>query len=165
MSIRLVVTRGYGNGTFNGTVADVVRRGYGSDATAVVPAPVRQNTGGWGQWFDYEQHRKNEAKKERADEKRLAQKIKDNIVREIALNERRIEEESAKLNDLARLGRLVEKHQASIAGLDNPRLTFVMQEALEKHTFSKLERLERELGIMREEEEFLMQATMILMNQ
>lgn len=29
MPIRVVVTRGYGNGTFSGTVAFVVRRGYG----------------------------------------------------------------------------------------------------------------------------------------
>ena len=28
MAIRTVVTRGYGNGTFDGTIADVVRRGY-----------------------------------------------------------------------------------------------------------------------------------------
>lgn len=28
MAIRTLVTRGFGNGTFNGTVADVVRRGY-----------------------------------------------------------------------------------------------------------------------------------------
>lgn len=28
MAIRLVVTRGYGNGTFNGTIKDVVLRGY-----------------------------------------------------------------------------------------------------------------------------------------
>lgn len=34
MSIALVVTGGFGNGTFNGTVADVVRRGYSSDAEA-----------------------------------------------------------------------------------------------------------------------------------
>lgn len=28
MAIRTVVTRGYGNGTFNGTITDVVLRGY-----------------------------------------------------------------------------------------------------------------------------------------
>ena len=28
MSIALVVTRGFGNGTFNGTIKDVVLRGY-----------------------------------------------------------------------------------------------------------------------------------------
>jgi len=30
VAIRTVVTRGYGNGTFNGTIADVVLRGYDS---------------------------------------------------------------------------------------------------------------------------------------
>ena len=40
MAIRTVVTRGYGNGTFNGTIALVVTRGYaiGTDAT---PAPIQ----------------------------------------------------------------------------------------------------------------------------
>ena len=28
MAIRNIVTRGYGNGTFNGTIAEVVARGY-----------------------------------------------------------------------------------------------------------------------------------------
>lgn len=28
MSIRLIVTRGYGNGTFDGAIGDVVLRGY-----------------------------------------------------------------------------------------------------------------------------------------
>lgn len=28
MSIRAVVTRGYGNGTFNGTIGEVVTQGY-----------------------------------------------------------------------------------------------------------------------------------------
>ena len=30
MAIRTVVTRGFGNGTFDGTIALVVRRGYGA---------------------------------------------------------------------------------------------------------------------------------------
>jgi hypothetical protein len=123
------------------------------------------NTGGWGQWFDYEQHRKNEAKREREEEKRQAKQIADELHRELALAERAIEGETARKDDLARLSKLVEKHQKSIIELDNPRLTFVMKEALERATFSKLERLERELGIMREDEEFLMQATLILLNQ
>ncbi|GAG43867.1 unnamed protein product, partial [marine sediment metagenome] len=34
MAIRHVVTRGYGNGTFNGTIAEVVARGYIDTAAA-----------------------------------------------------------------------------------------------------------------------------------
>ena len=37
MAIRTVVTRGYGNGTFNGTIALIVTRGYGVGAAVVEP--------------------------------------------------------------------------------------------------------------------------------
>jgi hypothetical protein len=36
MAIRTVVTRGYGNGTFNGTIALVVTRGYAIGAAVEV---------------------------------------------------------------------------------------------------------------------------------
>lgn len=39
MAIRVVVTRGFGNGTFNGTIADVARRGYTSAAVVVPTTP------------------------------------------------------------------------------------------------------------------------------
>ena len=43
MSIALVVTRGYGNGTFTGTVADVVTRGY---TIGIIPTYAQtRNTG------------------------------------------------------------------------------------------------------------------------
>lgn len=37
MSIRLIVTRGFGNGTFLGTIKDVVTRGYSIGADIAVP--------------------------------------------------------------------------------------------------------------------------------
>jgi hypothetical protein len=41
VAIRTVITRGYGNGTFNGTVGLVVTRGYTSKAlAAVTPKPI-----------------------------------------------------------------------------------------------------------------------------
>ena len=40
MAIRTVVTRGYGNGTFNGTIPLVVTRGY---AIAAVVVPTAQD--------------------------------------------------------------------------------------------------------------------------
>ena len=40
MAIRTVVTRGYGNGTFNGTIALLITRGYAISAAAT-PAPVQ----------------------------------------------------------------------------------------------------------------------------
>ncbi len=41
MAIRLVVTRGYGNGTFNGTIPFVVTRGY-----TIGAAIIREDEGG-----------------------------------------------------------------------------------------------------------------------
>ena len=42
MAIRTVVTRGYGNGTFNGTIALVVTRGYAiGDALLELGDPTR----------------------------------------------------------------------------------------------------------------------------
>jgi hypothetical protein len=38
MSIRHVVTRGYGNGTFSGTIGDVVLRGYSLGAAVAAAA-------------------------------------------------------------------------------------------------------------------------------
>lgn len=37
MAIRPILTRGYGNGTFNGTIPLVVLRGYTSSAAAAPP--------------------------------------------------------------------------------------------------------------------------------
>jgi len=39
MAIRTVVTRGFGNGTFNGTIAFVVTRGYAIGEAVVVTTP------------------------------------------------------------------------------------------------------------------------------
>lgn len=39
MSIALVVTRGYGNGTFTGAIADVATRGYSIGDEIVIPEP------------------------------------------------------------------------------------------------------------------------------
>lgn len=42
MSIRLIVTRGYGNGTFSGTIKDVVTRGYTIGPALILPASRRR---------------------------------------------------------------------------------------------------------------------------
>ena len=51
MSIRTIVTGGFGNGTFNGSISDVVTHGYLSDvAVAAPPAAVvaaPEVVGGW----------------------------------------------------------------------------------------------------------------------
>lgn len=40
MAIRSIVTRGFGNGTFNGTIKDVVLRGYSIGEAAEVVGPM-----------------------------------------------------------------------------------------------------------------------------
>lgn len=42
MAIRTVITRGYGNGTFNGTIGLVVLRGYIAAAAEVAEAGTRR---------------------------------------------------------------------------------------------------------------------------
>ena len=47
MAVRTLITRGYGNGTFNGTIAEMVLRGYTFAAAASIVldiAPGRQIT-------------------------------------------------------------------------------------------------------------------------
>lgn len=39
MAIRTVVTRGFGNGTFNGTIAEVVTRGYQISDVVITQLP------------------------------------------------------------------------------------------------------------------------------
>lgn len=40
MAIRTIITRGYGNGTFNGTIALIIIRGYNIAAAAVITGTV-----------------------------------------------------------------------------------------------------------------------------
>ena len=133
-------------------------------STVAVVEAEDQPTGGWG-WYDYDQARRDEDRKQRAKDKKAALEIADKLHRELALAERAIEEEGARTAELARLNKLVEQNKGPLEALESKRLNFVMREALEEKTFSKLERLERELKIMREEELFMMQATIILLNQ
>lgn len=43
MSIRLIITRGYGNGTFSGTIKDLITRGFG--ISEFIPATVPPKAG------------------------------------------------------------------------------------------------------------------------
>jgi hypothetical protein len=123
------------------------------------------NTPGVWEWYDYEQARKDENKQARLEARLKAKEIDDELHRALALAERANEEEAARLFELDRLNQLVAKNQEAIRLFGNKRLNYVMKEALERKTFSTNERLERELGNVREEEFFLMAATLVLMNQ
>ena len=114
--------------------------------------------------YEQEQYRREDERKRRLRAKRLARKIKKKIDRELALAERAIEDEEARKAELARINRLVAQNKDVIISLDNARLEKAMFEAIEKQTFSTMERLERELAKVREEELFLLMATQILIN-
>ena len=136
-----------------------------------IPAVVSDEQPSGGYWEQYaedyeeERRRKETERKARKRARRKAQKIKDQIERQIALEFRREEEELARKAELARFNRLVARNKSAIIELGNDRLVMVMEEALKLQTFSKMERLERELTQMYEEEEFLMLAAQILVNQ
>ncbi len=125
-----------------------------------------QPSGGYF-WVRYEQEqfRKEEERRFREKAKRKAKRLKDKLDRELALAERKIEDDDARKVELARINRLVASNKQTIIDLGNPVIIKAMNESLEKQTFSTMERLERELGRIYEEEQFLLMATQILVNQ
>ncbi|GAG42792.1 unnamed protein product, partial [marine sediment metagenome] len=132
-----------------------------ADAVAVDDAA----SGGFWDDFERELTRRQKDKKERLKRKEKAKKLADKLHRELALAERAIEDEAERKAELARINRLVANSQQRIIALGSERLNMVMAEALERQTFSTMERLERSLIQVREEEQFLLMATQILVNQ
>jgi len=126
-----------------------------------------QPSGGYEFWddFDRELQRRKRRRAKRIRDREKAKRIADKLTRELALAERALEEETARKDELARINKLVSDNRPAIEQMGSERLALVMREALESQTFSKMERLERELTQMREEEMFLLMATQILINQ
>ena len=116
--------------------------------------------------FERKQARlKRKAQKKRLQRKKKAQEIADKLDRGLALIELKVVEQEAREAELARMAELVEANKPAIIAIGSERLTFVMDQALKKQTFSALERLERTLTQTREEEDFIMMAAQILVNQ
>jgi len=130
-------------------------------STAFTTVSDATNAGGF--WQGYDQHHdrparyRKEIKKER--------QIEDDLERLIALEQRRLEEESARMQELAALTEMVSQYKGNLRKETNTRIDFIAKQAINRRTFSSMERLERELSILREEEEFLMLATQVLMNE
>ena len=129
----------------------------------VVPADDAQGGGFWDD-FETELRRRKDEKARRLREKKKARKVKDKIERQLYLAERELESEQARKAELARINRLVARNQDFIYNLDNPLIANYMEEALAEQTFSKMERLERTLARIKEEEDFLMVATQIILD-
>jgi TPP-dependent pyruvate/acetoin dehydrogenase alpha subunit len=133
----------------------------------VAPAVVeedQQNTGGF--WFAYEQemYRRESERKKLKKKKEKAQKIKDEIEMQLALEARKQEENEQREDELRQLAFLVDEYKADIQRSLDQRILKTAEEAFRKQTFSSLEKLEREVFIMKEEEEFIMQAAAIILS-
>ena len=136
---------------------------FTTDALVVVE---ETNAGGWF-WGQVETQRlkREKDKQKRAKAKKKARKLKNKLDRALYLEQRKIEDQEEREAELARLAALVESNRNVIMDLNNDRLTFVMDAALEKQTFSAIERLERELQQERDAQMFHMMATQVLLNQ
>ena len=130
--------------------------------TLVVSATTDTPSGGF--WFGYDQYH-DKHRRDRKERKAKDRQIKDDLERLIALEERRLEEESARRLDLEALTDFVIQYKGSLKKETSERIEFVARQAINKRTFSAMERLERELSLLREEEEFLIMATMMIINE
>jgi len=126
-----------------------------------------QPSGGYEFWikFEQEQLRKEEERRRQIAARRKAKKIAAKLDRELALEQRKIEADLARKAELARINRLVANYHDVIIDMGSPVIIRAMEQALEFQTFSKIERLERELTRMNEEELFMLICTQILVNQ
>jgi hypothetical protein len=119
----------------------------------ITGAVIDRPSGGYDFWDEFAREL-DRKKREKA--KRIAAR---------ALEERLIEEDEARKAELARVTRLVAEGRDAIIQIGDERLIFIMEDALQRQTFSAMERLERVLTQMHEEDMFLLMATQILVNQ
>ncbi len=134
-----------------------------ADTTPAAPVDT-QKSGGWIYLWQGELKRRKDDEEKRRKERERALAIKDKLDRELALAERKIESETARRAELARVNRIAAQYRRDIIAT-YPETERALTESLERQTFSTMERMEREINRAREEEEFLMQAAYILVNQ
>ena len=165
MSIALVVTRGYGNGTYNGSIADVSTRGYtiGAEVTPTAEPEPEVFTGGF--FFQFEQELLKSEEKKRQELALLeenAEKITNELDKQLNQAFQKQIIEKAKIDEYQRVRRLVEIHKKQITNVDY-RLRVTIERAIQKQTFSALEALTREIKRIQEEEQALKEAAMLLL--
>ena len=122
-------------------------------------------TGGFWVYYEEEADRRRRHHAEREEKRRKAQTIQDKLDRLIALEQRRLEEESARHQELESLTEMVRGNKVSLRKATTARIEFIAKQAINRRTFSSMEHLERELSLLREEEVFLMMATMMIINE
>ena len=117
-----------------------------------------------GFWYAFEDARIKARKREREEILRLeqqAKKLQEKIDKELNLELQKLILEEIKIEEYQRVAKLAEKHQKLIYNFEE-RVQKAAQRALDKQTFSSLEALTRELQRAKEEEDFLIQATLMI---
>lgn len=143
----------------------------GGEAAAPVVTPEPEPTGGFpvgrvhpGPWEKYV--REVEEREERRRElKARARAVQDKLDRELALELRKQQDQNERAEELKRLKALADKYsdEAQLKLLYGDRIAYdIMQVALVGN-YSAVERLDRELRRMMEEEQFFMEAMQILL--
>ena len=122
-----------------------------------------ESTGGWYFRYEQEQYRLADERRKRKKTKEEAQRIEDELIKAIALEERKIEEREARDNELDRLTKLAERHIDEITETNNAIGRAAIQ-AIESRKFGEMEKLERLLKRQYEEEQFLIEATRLIIN-
>lgn len=120
--------------------------------------------GGWWIAYEQEQFRRRAEKAKRLKAKKQAEEIQNELDKALALAERELEEEAARVEELTRLTKLVAEFKDEIETSTNERIIYIAKQAIEQATYSRMEQLERELFRLREEESFILLATQILLN-
>ena len=133
---------------------------------ATLPPRTETDTGGrfWGS-YDILTRKQQRGRKSRAKARRKAKKIQNELDRALYLAEMELQAQEARETELARLADLVMKNKELIVSIGGKRIESVIDEAIEKQTFSATERMEREIRQLHDEETFIMMAAQILVNQ
>jgi len=129
-----------------------------------VVAVEEANTGGWAFRREQERYRQEDEARKRRAKKEKAKQIADKLDRDIALAFIARDEGEAQRKDLERLTKLAAEYKDEIIA-DNAKIASTIEDAVSLGTFSRMQKLSRELNLMREEEQFLMLATKILLEQ
>lgn len=153
------------NGSISVTIDTAGRLAIaGQNFITLLQSPAESNSGGF--FFDFDRHsadrRRRRRELEEAEEHE--QDIKDEIDRNIArlLHEQQRKDEERK--DLERIRSLVIQHKSESPDIDSERVLKALNEARQKQSRANLERLQREMDRMFEEEEDFLALMMLALH-
>ena len=109
-------------------------------------------------------YKEEDEARQRKAKREASKKIADPIDRELALAERAIEEGEAERANLERLTELANRYKDEIS-VDSVKIKQSIEDAVYYGTFSRMQKLSRELRQVYEEEQFMLLATEILLSQ